>query len=108
MHWEQRFRSRAEQQEGLLAVHQLDEVDATTKHWHRAARNGRWELRSPRVLRLRGAPETEGSRVLAAVLDGGPTAALHGPSALAWLGMPGFTLRTIDVVRPRDVDGAPL
>lgn len=56
---------------------------------------------SPRVLRLLGAPATEAQRVLAAILDAGPGAALSHTSALAWWKVPGFTLRELHVTGPR-------
>jgi hypothetical protein len=45
--------------------------------------------------------------VLAAVLDASPGAVLHHPSALAWLGLRGFSLRHIQVARPRGLNGHP-
>jgi hypothetical protein len=56
---------------------------------------------SGRVLRLRGAPETTTQRVLAAILDAGPGAALSHSSALAWWLVPGFDLRTLHISVPR-------
>jgi hypothetical protein len=106
MHWEERFRQAAAAQEGLVGRCSLPRLGCTSDHWWQARRNGRWEAVSPRVLRLRGAPPTDGQRALAAVLDAHPCAALHGPSALAWFGFRGFDLREIHVARPRGRSGA--
>ena len=101
MRWERRFVERAAVQEGLVARFQCFDLECSSYHWRSALRSGRWEQIGARVLRLRGAPETEAQRVFAAVLDASPGAVLHGPTALAWFGMRGFDCRTIRVARPR-------
>lgn len=106
MDWEDRFRALACSQEGLVAKLHVPTLGCTAQHWWRARRNGRWDLLSPRVLRLRGTPESDAQRTLAAVLDASPEAMLHGPSALAWWGMGRYDLRTIHVARPRHLSGA--
>lgn len=107
MKWEDKLRELAHTQEGLVAKLHLPGLGCTSDHWWQARRNGRWELLSPRVLCLRGTPENDGQRTLAAVLDASPGAVLHGKSALAWWGLRGYDLRTIHVARPRDLSGAP-
>lgn len=106
MSWEQTLRRIAERQDGVVAKFQLHDLDLTWDHWSRAKRNGRWEVLSRRVVRLRGSPESERQRAMAAVLDASPGAMLHGPSALAWWGLRNFNLGTIHVSRPRDLSGA--
>lgn len=106
MHWEERFRWQAERSEGLVARFQLKALGCDREHWRRAKASGRWGELSPRVIRQRGSPASESQRVLAAVLDASPGAALHHPSALAWLGLPGFNLRHLQVARARDLSGS--
>ncbi len=106
MHWEQRLREEAERQMGLVAKFHLPKLGFDSDHWWRAVRTGRWELMSSRVLRLKGVPETDDQRALAAVLDASPGAVLHGPSTLAWFGQRGYNLASIQVARPRAISGA--
>ncbi len=107
MHWEERFRQQAEHHDGLIAWFHLPEIGCTSDHWWRAIRSGRWELWSPRVLGLCGLRSTDGRRAMAAVLDASPGGMLHGPSALAWLGLRGFNLTTVQVARVRCTSGRP-
>ncbi|MGK2928243.1 MAG: hypothetical protein ACSLFO_01550 [Acidimicrobiales bacterium] len=91
----------AARQDGVLGIDQLAGLGASGDHWRHAKRSGRWEPLSRRVLRLAGAPLTDGLRAHAAVLDAGGDAALHGASALAWVDLRGFDLATVHVVRRR-------
>lgn len=106
MTWEQRLREHAETQEGLIAKFHLPDLDCTWDHWSRARGNRRWEALTSRVLRLRGSPESDAQRALAAVLDASPGGMLHGKSALAWWGLRGYNLVPIHVARPRNLSGA--
>lgn len=106
MHWEDRFRQLARRQEGLVARFHLPDLGCGRQQWWQARSNGRWDALSPRVIRVRGAPESDAQRALAAVLDASPGAALHGRSALAWFGIGGYSLSRIDVVRPFAMSGA--
>jgi very-short-patch-repair endonuclease len=106
MHWEARFHEIARTHEGLVAKFHLPEVGLDSRHWWRAVRTGRWLPMGERVVRSIGAPETEAQRVLGAVLDASPGAVLHRPSALAWLGVPGFNHATILVARARGITSA--
>jgi hypothetical protein len=101
MHWEERFRRLASMQEGLVAKFQLPAFGCTSDDWWHARRNGRWNVLTPRLLALRGVPESQAYRVMAGTLDTSPGSFLHGPSTLAWLGLRGFGLRDIHVGRPR-------
>jgi hypothetical protein len=107
MHWEAQFRRQASRQESLVARFQLPGMGCDYEHWRRARRSGRWTDRSPQVIALAGSPETESQRVLAAVLDASPGAALHGRSTLAWMRIGPFDLREIQTSRPRGLSGAP-
>lgn len=106
MHWERRFSEVAERHEGLIAKFHLPDIDCDSVEWWRARRSGRWIPVGDRVLKRVGAPATETQRVLAAVLEASPGAVLHGRSSLAWLGMRGFDLATIEVARARGGSGA--
>ena len=105
MDWEDSFRRLAVQQEGLIGWIHLPDLGATSRQWWQAIRTGRWELLSPRVLRLDGTPETDGQRVLAAVFDASPGAVVHGASTLAWFDMRGFALRRVQIARARGQSG---
>jgi len=105
MHWEEQFREHAARNEGLVAKFHVAILGCTPDHWWRAERSGRWELLSGRVLRLRGTPETDTQRALAATLDASPGAMLHGASALAWFALRGCDLGTLHVARPRGLSG---
>lgn len=107
MHWEARFRRLAEQQEGVVGRDQLSEIDCDWNHWARAKRNGRWTVRSDRVLTAKGTSVTDGQRVHGALLDAGGSAVLHGPSTLAWCGMRDFDLSMLHVTRRRGTRTAP-
>ncbi len=101
MDWEARFFDRSSRQEGLLAKHQVAGIGCTNDHWWSARRSKHWVDVSPRVIAPRGAPDSDARRALAATLDAGPAAVLHHQSALAWLGVPGFNLAELRVVRVR-------
>jgi very-short-patch-repair endonuclease len=100
MHWEDRLRELAGTQEGLVARLHLAQHGLMSEHWRRLKHSGRWDILSCRVIRSRGAPESDTQRALAAVLDASPGAALHGPTALAWFGMPGYSLAHLRLMRP--------
>jgi very-short-patch-repair endonuclease len=87
-------------QHALVTTHQLREAgfDRDGRRW--LVEGGQLAPVTPRVLRLLGAPQTAAQRVLAAVLDAGPGAALSHTAALAWWGVPGFTLRDLHVTHP--------
>lgn len=101
MDWEERFMDRSSRQEGLLAKFQMGALGCTSDHWWRAKRTGRWIDVSPRVIGPRGAPESEARRALAATLDAGPAAMLHRRSALAWQGVRGYDLGSMETARLR-------
>ena len=57
-----------------------------------------WELVTPRVARRRGTPETDLQRVMAGVLDTGPSSYVSHTSAAAHWGVPGFELFPLQVI----------
>ena len=69
--------------------------------------SGRWLDRSDRVLAVAGAPITDEQRLMAAMLDASPGAAIGGPSA-AWIwGVAGFPIEPIHVNRHRGISRRP-
>lgn len=102
MHWEERFRSEAARQGGVVGIGQLRTLGCTGDQWGRARASPRWNLRSRRVLQLAGCPVTDESRLHAAILDAGGGAVLHGATALAWMGLSRFDLRDLHIVRRRN------
>ena len=103
--WEHRFSIVAARHEGLVARFHLPDIESGPDDWWRAIRSCRWAPASRRVLRSVASPVTDAQRVLAAVLDASPGGFLHGRSALAWLGMDAFDLRTVEVARLRGISG---
>ena len=106
MEWEENLMALASRNEGMVAKFHLPDLGLTSDHWWRARRTGRWVDVSSRVLGVKGAPDGEARRALAATLDAGPTAFLHERSALAWLGLKGYSLARIKVARRRGGDTA--
>ena len=106
MHWESLLHGVAGTHAGLVAKFHLRPLGLDSRHWWRAIRSGRWAPVGDRVLAAAGSAESEARRVLAAVLDGSPGAVLHHRSALAWLGVHGYTLARIQVARPRGLTSA--
>lgn len=90
------------EQHGLATTAQLHDGGLGHDDLEWFIEDGRLAGVSPRVMRLVGAPCSEAQRVLAAVLDSGPGAALSHTSALAWWRVPGFTLRDLHVTHPKD------
>jgi very-short-patch-repair endonuclease len=101
MHWEACLRRLAATQEGTVGAHQMAILGGDHRWWTRARRNHRWEVLSDNVLRLDGWPVTAAQRAFAGVLDAGPTAFLHGESALAWFGLRNRRLEPVHVGRRR-------
>jgi very-short-patch-repair endonuclease len=91
----------AARQHGLVTVEQSTEAGFSREQRRRLVDGRRWERATPRVLALVGAPRTTAQRAMAAVLDGGPNAALDGTSAGAWWGIPGNLLEPLLVISDR-------
>jgi len=92
----------AEVQHGLVTTGQLRAAGLDVERIRWAVAGERLIRVSPRLFRVRGAPETTAQRVLAAVLDAGPGSALSHTSALAWWDVPGFPLDELHVTHQRD------
>lgn len=107
MRYEDEVLSLAGTQHAVVATWQLRAVGLTKTEVHRLRRSPGWEARSGRVLARRGAPVTEEQRLMAAVLDASPGAAVAGPTAAAMWGVPGFDADTIHVVRHKGMSRRP-
>ncbi|HEX2039912.1 MAG TPA: DUF559 domain-containing protein, partial [Acidimicrobiales bacterium] len=104
MHETDRLRRRAEEQHGVVSRSQCRLLGLDYDRIRIGIRRGEWERVSPRVVRLVGAPRTERSELMAAVLDAGDSAVASRRSAAALWGLPGFSLGDLDVTRPHDGD----
>jgi len=96
------IRRRAAQQHGVLTIAQCraDGIKGASIR-HRLTK-GMLDRVSPTVLRLRGAPPTDASNLMVAVLDAGQGATVSHDSAAAMWGLPGFELMPAHVIGPRD------
>lgn len=101
------LRDLAARQHGLVSIRQATELGFGPGQRSRLADGRRWERLTPRVLRLVGAPDTDGQDAMGAVLDAGDRAALNRESAAAWWRIPGNELRPLHVARHRDETGRP-
>jgi len=101
------LRALAETQRSLVTVSQARHLGYSSRQIHRLTDERRWHRATNRVLRLVGSFETTGQRALTAVLDAGGGAALGGPSAAAWWGIPGNELEPFHIVRRRDHSNTP-
>jgi hypothetical protein len=95
------MRTFAEAQHGLVSAEQVRAAGVESRAFRRRASSADWEPVTNRVLRLLGAQRSDEQRALAAVLDvGGGAVASHLSAAALW-GLPGFSMRVIEVSRPR-------
>jgi hypothetical protein len=91
----------AARQHSLFTAQQAFEVGGTRPMLRRRVANGRCEQLDVDVFRIAGTPRTWHSRLLAAVLAGGPaTVASHRAAAALW-GIDGFNRTTPEVTIPR-------
>jgi very-short-patch-repair endonuclease len=97
----------AAEQHALVATWQLrasglttHDIDDLRSSWH-------WDVRSSRVLARSGAPATEDQRLMAAVLDASPGAAISGSTAAAMWGVAGFRTDPVHVVRHKGISRRP-
>jgi very-short-patch-repair endonuclease len=97
----------AAEQYGVVATWQLRAIGLDAQQIGELRRGRHWEARSKRVLARTGAPNTDFQRLMAAVLDASPGAAIAGPTAAAVWGVPGFVLDPIHVVRHKGVARRP-
>ena len=95
------IRRLAEDQHGVVGRRQLWERGIANGELHHRIAIGSLIALSPEVLRIAGAPLTEGGLALAGVLDSPAHAYLSHSSAAAWWGLPGFGLtRPVHTVIP--------
>ena len=90
-------------QHGLIATWQLRALGALRQEVDRMVKSDAWERRTIRVLARTGAPETDERRLMAAVLDASPGAAVSGETAASVWGVPGYRLDPIHVDRHRGI-----
>ncbi|MGH9177338.1 MAG: hypothetical protein ACRD0N_02125 [Acidimicrobiales bacterium] len=99
------LRALADQQYAVLARRQARALGATTPALRHRLRGPDWELVTHRVLRLVGAPRSARQQLMIGVLDAGPGSVVsHRAAAVLWR-FPGFSLRTVEVSRPRSARG---
>jgi very-short-patch-repair endonuclease len=97
----------AEHQHGLATTEQLHDIGFDRRQIANLVESGRVVRSGPRVVRLRGTPDTPLQRLLGHVLDAGPRAALSHTTALAHWGVRGFVAAPVHVVRHRDEGDRP-
>lgn len=96
------MRAVAVTQHGLVGRDQLRREGASRQAVGRRLSSPDWDLVTPRVLRLVGAPVTDHQRAMAATLDAGPGTLVSHRSAAALWGIAGFDLRALAISRPRN------
>lgn len=89
----------AREQHGLFTRGQAVACGADHRLIARRVASGQWEVRTTRVLAVRGAPTSARAHLLAAVLHVGGGAVASHRSAAALFGLPGFDLRHVNVTR---------
>jgi len=95
------LRAVAEVQYGLVARRQARALGAVRSGVRSRLLGPDWELPTPRVLRLVGSARSIRQQLMLGVLDAGPSAVVsHGSAAALWR-LPGFSLTTVEVSRPR-------
>jgi very-short-patch-repair endonuclease len=95
------YRALAERQHGLVTSDQLERLDITDSSARHRCQVGSIQFVGRRTLRIAGSVRTDEQAALAAVFDAGFHAALsHGSAAALW-GLPGFSIRPVDVTVPR-------
>lgn len=103
MRYDERVLALAADQHAVVGVWQLRAIGVRADEIDELRRSRHWEPRSKRVLARTGAPVTDLQRLMAAVLDASPGAAIAGPTAAAMWGVPGFTSDPIHVVRHKGI-----
>lgn len=107
MRWDRELAALAAEQHAVIGTWQARAIGVSADQLYRLRRGPDWVGRSPRVLALAGAPETDEQRLMAAMLDASPGAAIAGPSAAAMWGVPGFRIEPIHVVRHKGISRRP-
>lgn len=91
----------AERQHGLVARRQADSLGLTRRAWRHRLQRGDWQPLTDRVARRTGSAPTDEQRLLAAVLDAGPSAFVSHQSAAAMWGVSGFSLAPVQLITLR-------
>jgi very-short-patch-repair endonuclease len=99
--------ARSVQQHGSVSIPQLMQLQPTPAEVRHLTTSGQWLRITPNVLRRAGTPASRGQRVVEAVLDAGPGAALSHRSDAAWWRLRGFNLADLEVTRLRDANSTP-
>ena len=101
MGFEEAIRELAEKQHGVIGRRQLWQRGLTDQILKHRLETGMLVSLSAGVLRLGGAPMTDGVLAMAGVLDSPGSAYLSHRSAAAWWGLPGFTIdRPVHTIIP--------
>jgi very-short-patch-repair endonuclease len=98
---DEQLRRWSEQQHGLVARRQAYGAGMSREAIRHRLRTGSWQAMTARVLQLAGAPATDLSEPMAAVLHHGPEAYVGHSSALALWGLPGFTSSPVTLLARR-------
>lgn len=99
------LRSLAALQYSVLSRAQARRLGASTPAVRHRVEGPDWELATWRVLRLVGSPPSVRQRLMIAVLDAGPGAAVSHRSAAALWRLPGFSFTAVEVSRQRGRSG---
>jgi hypothetical protein len=100
------LRALAATQYSVVARRQARALGATPSAMRNRLNGPDWELATPRVLRLVGAPRGIRQELMIAVLDAGPGAAVSHRAAAALWRLPGFGFDAMEVSLRRGVSGA--
>jgi hypothetical protein len=92
------FRELARSQDDVVSRGQLRQINVTWQHEDARIRAGTWQAIGPFVITLHGGPLSERQKLWAAVLHGGPGAALGGLTAAGADGLEGFEPPAFHVV----------
>jgi len=84
---------------GLASREQLADLGVDFRSVNRLLNAGRLTSLSSRVVRAAGAPTIAGQSAMAAILDEGRGSVLSHRSSAAWWGVPGYSLRNLEIVR---------
>jgi hypothetical protein len=103
MRLDAQLRELAAPQHGLVAAFQVRALGASSTELTRLRTCHEWHEHTPGLLVLRGSPDTRAQRLMAAVLESSPGAAIsHGPAASMW-GLPRFEGSSPEVTRHRGI-----
>ncbi|MGQ0519719.1 MAG: DUF559 domain-containing protein [Actinomycetota bacterium] len=101
MAFDEELRELAALQYAVVALRQARQLSPGPAALRHRIEGSDWDMPTPRVLRLVGAPRGIRQDLMIAVLDAGPGAVVsHGSAAALW-GLPGFSFSTHHVSRPR-------